>query len=1454
MSVNLGIENINLFFSLITNLDTKEIDNFFVKHGFNYATSLNNNNDTSLHFLLLNYDNTSDNINFYKLFDYLLNFFIENNISLNLKNNSGQTILELALKFKDDYLVSKLINSNLCSLNIKNNENIPNSFFIFNSENICDKNIIENIIKLDKDNTLLNVYPEKDVFEDHEIKEDIYKLINFNKNYKTENFKQFYNKIILLKNKNNFVNLDYYFTLKNKNINLSCWLYNQQIFIDCFKKDINILYYSDNNKNTPLHHLFKYQKWEILEKINLYLSKLPDQKKKIVKNKILNILNNVYNNNNYLIPNILYYNLDDFLKKFKNLDDLKYNLKLDYIKILISKIYNNSSLGNNILKDIVENHFYFEEIIDYYTNKEFKIFEDDKLILKILNKILKIINHNNSEEKYENLEKFINKDSNKDINSLIKNFYESLIVKKKYIISSIPFDLSGIPPEIGIYIYKIFYIYNINFKKLEKNNNEIILHINNNNYTFEFNNDIYNDEVFQDIIKTPKINYENYFSNRNFLIMYNVLHEYLLQLNNLFIAVLNNFKQNTENITTINYLKYDSFIKTNYNDLDNKKYTYLKKKFNLYLDVNNKFNTKLYNQIKEDINITTLKTFNFINLFNNIKNNLIPKQLNISDISDFFIKIDKIDLTNFLDKYDNYIYLENKILEWNKTSCEINNNILLLLYYKNFKKLNFDRNNFYYELAQYVNEEESYRNTASKFMPLFIDLIKNHLENLNRDKKYFEYKLDPENDIHINIVCNVITGGNYVPDLSNPDDNLVYDNSKPSALTPMVGSAPTIRKYPVDIEDDFIRKQYNIFYYYSDINNLTSERRGGLYANNEEYAYDNRTNPFNRDINTFPYIFETIKDSSSGKKLDIHKNIKKIFRNLNLEEESGRAAVIDLAQTKRREEEQEAKIEAEYKNFDDTTKFYARKFIDTWNESHDEYILINNYEYKNFLQFSLNNNLVVNSNLEKNIDNFTFKSDDDDYNLLNTVELNNRLSKKNIVYENLSKRDKIILLVNNPFLKEDFDITYDYNTFFEKKLHSFYNFGFGKDETLNFRYQYTDEKKLPTTLSKLNYEMHGANEKFEENLNFYEKKINEEIYYFQEQFFPFNMPYNLYVPKDFFYIIIKFIIEELNILNTEIKENWEYYNQFFLNNKELNKENKNILFLAYLIINYDINDDNYLTKYNSNSNFKVYNNIFYKFFEYIEKEYFNDDIESNFIGSYYDAKILPIPKLSKIFDERTRYFILYKIYFKIIIFYSCSEKENLKENIFYKFLKEELRDKFQIYKQSAFDDENNSIIFLKNKLLDSLSIINYNILNNNFPLSAPKLTDLFKKDIFKNIYDTHILSEIIKNNGYGEENTLNNQSIDDIYNVIKNNIRNSIIKTNSKFIYDNNLLHFKFSNLEIIQNNLNIQLENILIYISDLLDIILENPQNLINQILILYKNLFNLVKTYTEYKKLKNL
>ena len=55
--------------------------------------------------------------------------FIDNNIVLNCKNNSGHTILELSLKLKDDYIVSKLVNSNLCSLNIKNNENI--SMFLY---------------------------------------------------------------------------------------------------------------------------------------------------------------------------------------------------------------------------------------------------------------------------------------------------------------------------------------------------------------------------------------------------------------------------------------------------------------------------------------------------------------------------------------------------------------------------------------------------------------------------------------------------------------------------------------------------------------------------------------------------------------------------------------------------------------------------------------------------------------------------------------------------------------------------------------------------------------------------------------------------------------------------------------------------------------------------------------------------------------------------------------------------------------------------------------------------------------------------------------------------------------------------------------------------------------------------------------------------------------------------
>ena len=38
-------------------------------------------------------------------------------------------------------------------------------------------------LKLDKDNTLINEYPDKDILENNEVKEDIYKLIKFNSRY-----------------------------------------------------------------------------------------------------------------------------------------------------------------------------------------------------------------------------------------------------------------------------------------------------------------------------------------------------------------------------------------------------------------------------------------------------------------------------------------------------------------------------------------------------------------------------------------------------------------------------------------------------------------------------------------------------------------------------------------------------------------------------------------------------------------------------------------------------------------------------------------------------------------------------------------------------------------------------------------------------------------------------------------------------------------------------------------------------------------------------------------------------------------------------------------------------------------------------------------------------------------------------------------------------------------------
>lgn len=1413
MSVNLGIDKINLFFSLITNLDTKEIDNFLVKNGFNYATSLNNNNDTALHYLLLNYNFNNDNVSYYKLFDYLLKFFIDNNISLNLKNNSGHTILELSLKLKDDYIVSKLVNSNLCSLNIKNNENISNSFYIFNSENICDINVIENILKLDKDNTLINEYPDKDIFENNEVKEDINKLIEFNSRYELKNFSEFYDKIILLKNKNNFFNLDYYFTLNNKNINLSCWLYNQKIFIDCFKKDINILYYPDNNKNTPLHHLFKYQKWEILEKINEYLYELDEPKKKIVKKKIFNIFNNFYNKNNYLISNILYYNLNEFLKKFKNINFLKKNLKLDYSKILINKIYNNSNLGRNILKDFVRKDFYFDKIIDYYNNSELDIFEKDKLILKKLDEILFELNKNNdSEENYMILEKFINLDENLNINTLIKSYYESLIVHKKYIISSIPFDLSKINPNIGEYIYKIFYLYKVKVDKLEKKNNDIILTLGKDNFKFN-NNKKNNNDNMKKIKKKYKTNYENYFSNRNFLIMYNILYDYLLQLNNIFIKVLSNFNNITKNIKTINFMSYNDFINIDFSffeslEVDKKYdktiYDNFKEKITLYLEKNNKFNKILFNQIKDDINITTLKTLNFLNLIEEIN-----RKYNFKNFEYENLVVDEI-------KENIDTYIDNKIpydqiIEWNKTSCEINNNILLLLHSKNFKKLNVDRNNFYYVLSQYINKNEKQRKIISKFMPLFINLIKIHLGNLSEGKKYFEYKLDADNKAHLNIICNVITGGNYFfyDDVDNAEDHTSINT----------GTERNIK--PTNIYDENLLKQFNIFYFYSDINEDSIEEKNNTqFIKNRKYLFNNTSFSFTNKKK--PNIF---KFNNEDRKLDILDYISKIYRNLDVDVESHLIGLLD----------------EKYEKFDNQTEIYAKKFIETWNTYHDEYILISNYEYKKFLQFSLNNFLIINSALEKKINSPDFTNSEQIIYIItapNTEDTKiDLIETYNIRNTNLSFDEIKKLCLNNIFLEEEFNLFYDYNTYFEKKLNYIHHL-FSSNISLHFMtysYEYEDDDEYKD-------EKEPSSNKINDKILFNKipdvditQKIN-------------NKPYNLYTPKNLFYILIRYIKNKLNYfdnLKKESKENWEYYKEFFLNNKDLNKNNKNILFMAYLIINYDILDNNlsktYSIPYSVNS---ISYNIFYNFFNYIEEKYIKPDI-----AEYIYTKI-------DTFEDDGSDDLNIKIYLKTIILYSCSDNSDSEENLFYKFLDDYLEDKFQDYKNLAFNDNEDdySISILKNKLLDCLVSLNFSNLNDSYPLSNYEYKYLFSNKVFNNIYDTSILSTIIKNYGYDEIYNLNNKSIDDIYNTIKNNLRNNVINYNSKFIFDNNLLHYKFSNLEIIQNKLNIQLENILIYISEFLDIILENPQNFINQILILYKNLFNIVKTYTEYNKLKNL
>ena len=93
-------------------------------------------------------------------------------------------------------------------------------------------------------------------------------------------------------------------------------------------------------------------------------------------------------------------------------------------------------------------------------------------------------------------------------------------------------------------------------------------------------------------------------------------------------------------------------------------------------------------------------------------------------------------------------------------------------------------------------------------MPLFINLIKIHLGNLSEGKKYFEYKLDADNKAHLNIICNVITGGNY----------FFYDDVDKAEEHTSINTGTERGKYPTNIYDEDLLKQFNIFYFYSDIN------------------------------------------------------------------------------------------------------------------------------------------------------------------------------------------------------------------------------------------------------------------------------------------------------------------------------------------------------------------------------------------------------------------------------------------------------------------------------------------------------------------------------------------------------------------------------------------------------------------------------------------------------------
>ena len=708
----------------------------------------------------------------YGWFNFLLEFsnYSSNNYNKNINNIIISNTFNVNSKY--EYNIGTLINFVKKDNNINNTkdfikllkDNNINPTEIFKFELTIDKLIYEyNNINY-KEN---NEYISNEAFNNIKDNKDIL-LISPTGSGKTTTIKKFinylnYDKILFI---NSLQTMNFKYCNDFKDLNVKSYLDKSIDINNCNKLSISLeqLYKLNNNFDIIVIDEITSFIIRFYSKTNNFMNENMNKLKELINNSKRCILVDAFIREDTKL-------LLDFL--FNNNLFIYHNINKKHINKNINIINNEFKFKNNIDKILL----YLKDKIN---NKEsICIFSDSKKIcIDIYNKLNNIYNKNQELDNYFKLYTSKNK-SELSFNEIVNCNNE---FNNKCIIFS-PTIIYGIDILIKYNHNNLFGIYNGNsidsYFMIQqigrfRNCNNINLLYNNKNYTF-------NKYLKLIDIQNKEFNkVENYFKNINNddkqLFMLKI---YQLLVNNIkeneFVNLLKMFGINNINKDLINN-------ELNINIINSRLLIYQKYYDNLLFY--NKFNGLNLLLNYSGYNISNNNDLNLININDEIKiNNEIINDNKNNEIFDF-MKYNNIDYNNydiikeFYNKYNdlniiykskillNYNYLQNYIKSKNINNINniIKNNnkndIILLLIYKIFNRLNFNFNNNLV-INDNITNEEIYKFCRNNYI-LFKSIDKNILNKYNNllklkdNDKLKEYFISIVYQL-INYICNELT-------------------------------------------------------------------------------------------------------------------------------------------------------------------------------------------------------------------------------------------------------------------------------------------------------------------------------------------------------------------------------------------------------------------------------------------------------------------------------------------------------------------------------------------------------------------------------------------------------------------------------------------------------------------------------------------------------------------------